>query len=297
MTWMLLGRPLIALAAAAATLCGARADARRYADMTDEQVSRAIAAAHAVEPLGARIQAVTEPFLGTPYVLGNMGEGPDGDGRDKDPRYNVKTADCTTFVEHAMAFALSRDLPAARKLLDEIRYAQGNVNYGARRHWPDAQWVPGLIDEGFLEDVTAEVAGSDAPVQRSKLHIDRAALSASAHEELKQNLKPEEVPAGDFGVPYVALDRVAAVKARLQPGMVLNVVKEPKEGLLVRISHQGLIVAKDGQLFVRNASSVGPKAVVDETLKDFTARQAQAKSWRTAGFNFLRVRNRAAPKG
>src|SRR3989442_10350789 len=106
-------------------LCGA--SPRRYADMPDAEVSAAIARAHAVEPLGQRIQIVSEPFLGTPYVLGNMGEGPDGDGRDTDPRYNVRSADCTTFVEHAMAFALGKDLPEARRLLDAIRYNKGHV--------------------------------------------------------------------------------------------------------------------------------------------------------------------------
>src|SRR5437773_12522361 len=113
----------------------------RYADMSDEQVSQAIAQAYPVKPLGARIQSVSEPFLGTPYVLGNMGEGEGGDGRDTGPRYNVKSADCTTFVEHALAFALAKDLPEARSLHDAIRYAHGNVSYGKRRHFTDAQWI------------------------------------------------------------------------------------------------------------------------------------------------------------
>src|SRR5205085_11645981 len=81
-TDMVLGRPLLAVAALALGLCGARPDAARYADMTDEQVSAAIGRAHRIEPLGARVQAVTDPFVGTPYVLGNMGDGPDGAGRD-----------------------------------------------------------------------------------------------------------------------------------------------------------------------------------------------------------------------
>jgi hypothetical protein len=290
---MPLGRSLSALSVLALSLCGAQREPHRYADMSDAEVSQVIAQSHAVEPLGSRVQAVSEPFLGTPYVLGNMGEGPDGDGRDTDPRYNVKSADCTTLVEHAMAFALAHDLPEAKKLLDEIRYAKGHVDYGTRRHWPEAQWVPGLIAEGFLEDATAAVAGQDAPVDTAQVHIDPAALAGSAHEELKSKLKASEIPSGDFTVRYVPLDRVAspAIQSRLEAGMVVNVVKVPKPGLLVRISHQGLIAVKQGHVYVRNASSVGKKAVVDERLEDFVARQGQ-QSWRTAGFNFLRVKGR-----
>jgi hypothetical protein len=276
-----------------AGLCGARSEARSsgaYAQMTEAQVSAAIARDHAVEPLGARIQAVSEPFLGTPYVLGNMGEGPEGDGRDTDPRYNVLSADCTTFVEHAMAFALARDLPEAKVLLDRIRYLHGQVGYGQRRHWPEAQWVHGLEEEGFLEDATAQVAGADARVEQASVSIDPKLLRESAHEELKRKLRPDEVPSGTFTVPYVPLDRVLAVQQRLQPGMVLNVVKAPRADLLVRISHQGLVVQKGGVFYVRNASSIGKKAVVDEPLSEFVSRQRRTLSWPTVGFNFLRVR-------
>jgi len=293
-----------------AGLCGAgqpQADAanhagagRRYADMTDAEVSARISRAHSVAPFGQRLQAVSDPFLGTPYVLGNMGEGPDGDGRDKDPRYNVKSADCTTFVEHTLAFALAADLAEARSLLDRIRYDHGRVGYGTRRHWPEAQWVPGLIAEGFLEDATAQIAGNDVPIERESIHLDRPALLVSAHEELKEKLKPAEVPSGNFAVPYIPIGSVLRVASRLEPGLVINIVKAEKRGLLTRISHQGLIAVKAGQVYVRNASSVGKKAVVDETLEEFVARQAAAKSWPTVGFNFLRARERvladAAPR-
>ncbi len=275
-----------------AGICNARPTGGAYARMSDDQVSAAISRAHAVQPLGARVQAVSEPFLGTPYVLGNMGEGPDGDGRDKDPRYNVKSADCTTFVEHALAFALASDLAQAKELLDEIRYDHGQVGYGKRRHWPEAQWVRGLEAEGFLEDATAQVAGP-AGVQTESVTIDPKALAASAHAELKEKLRPEEVPVGTFSVPYVPLAQMAAAGGALEAGMVINVVKADKPGLLTRISHQGLIVKKDGQVLVRNATSVGKMAVVDEPLAGFVERQGRAKSWPTVGFNFQRLRPRA----
>jgi hypothetical protein len=285
---------LAALALLAGGLCGARPAGGGYAQMSDAEVSATIARAHAIEPLGARLQAVTEPFLGTPYLLGNMGEGESSDGRDPDPRYNVKQADCTTFVEHAISFALARDLPEARLLLDRIRYENGIVDYGKRRHWPEAQWVRGLIAEGFLEEATFAVAGPGVKVEEAVVQIDATLLHGSAHAELKEKLRPDEVPVGTFAVPFVPIGSAAALEPRLEGGLVMNVVKAPKAGLLTRISHQTLLVRKGGLLLVRNASSVGEKAVVDEPFAEFVERQARARSWPTVGFNFLRVR--APPK-
>jgi hypothetical protein len=270
-------------------LCGARGTGG-YAQMSDAEVSAAIASAHRIAKLGERLQSVSEPFLGTPYVLGNMGEGPDGDGRDKDPRYNVKSADCTTFVEHTIAFALAKDLPEAKKLLDEIRYTKGQVGYGTRRHWPEAQWVRGLVGEGWLEEATAQIAGTDAPVEEAAVTIDPQLFAKSAHKATMP-LRPEEVPSGTFRVPYIPLRSVPAVVSRLEPGLVMNVVKAPKEGLLVRISHQTMLVRSGERWMVRNASSVGKKAVVDEELSEFLARQEKAR-WPTVGFEFLRVKAR-----
>ena len=235
------------------------APAKRYLDMTDDELNQAIVSAHQVKDLGQRIQSVTDPFVGTPYVLGNMGEGPDGDGRDVDPRFNVKTTDCTTFVEHAMAFALASDLPQARKTLDAIRYSHGVVNYGTRRHWPEAQWVKGLAEEGWLEDATARIAGKDVTPEMATVDIDNKTFLASAHAK-SMPLKPEEVPKGSFSVPFIPMAAIPKVAARLEAGMVINIVKAPKEGVLVRISHQGLVVKRGGKVFIRNASSVGSKS-------------------------------------
>jgi hypothetical protein len=260
---------------------------KRYADMTDEEISAQIRDARKVKDLGERIQLVTDPFLGTPYVLGNMGEGPDGDGRDKDPRFNVTSTDCTTFVEHAMAFALSTDVAAARKRLDQIRYTKGAVNYGTRRHWPEAQWVPGLIEEGYLKDATADVAGPKGHVQTASVTLNAQAFKDSAHAASMQ-LTPAEIPDGTFSIRYLPIDEAAASEARMEAGQVINIVKAEKAGLLVRISHQGLVVRKGGKVFIRNATSVGPKAVVDEPLTAFISRQKTAK-WATVGFQFLRA--------
>lgn len=261
-------------------------DHRTYAQMSDTEISAVLKDAQRVKDLGERVQRVSDPFVGTPYLLGNLGEGPDGDGRDQDPRFNVATVDCTTLVEHSLALALTADVAGARVMLDRIRYVHGEVNYGKRRHWPEAQWVPGLVEEGYLQDATQEVAGPGGRVETASVTLGPAAFRVSSHTDMP--LRPEEIPQGVFGVPYVPLEDALKAQNRMQAGMVINVVKAEKTGLLVRISHQGLVVKKNGQVLVRNATSAGPKAVVDEPFNTFVMRQKAAKSWRTVGFHFLR---------
>src|SRR4051794_15807463 len=72
-------------------------------------------------PLAARIEAVSERFLGTPYKLGPLGEGPDGEF-DRDPLARYDQFDCTTLVETTLALALESDLTAAERTLQKIRY-------------------------------------------------------------------------------------------------------------------------------------------------------------------------------
>lgn len=261
---------------------------KTFGQMTEEEITAFLKDSQRISNLGERMQAVSTRFLGTPYVLGNMGEGPDGDGRDTDPRFNVTSTDCTTFVEHVLAFATSDSVAQARTRLDAIRYMHGQVGYGTRRHWPEAQWVPGLVAEGFAQDATAEVAGPSIMLGRAEVELGVEQFMKSAHAQ-SMPLKPEEVPVGRFSVPFVPLNRVMETAPRMEPGMIINVVKEPRAGLLVRISHQGLVVRKGTQVVIRHASSVGAKAVVDEPLQDFVKRQKNSRSWPTVGFHFMRA--------
>ncbi len=59
--------------------------------------------------LPQRVEAISELFLGVPYKLGALGEGPGGEF-DRDPLIRFDAFDCTTFVETVMALALNSDL-------------------------------------------------------------------------------------------------------------------------------------------------------------------------------------------
>ena len=56
------------------------------------------------KPLGERIKAHSESWMGRPYTDGPLGE---AGGPDQDPMLRFDTFDCLTFVEEVLALSLA----------------------------------------------------------------------------------------------------------------------------------------------------------------------------------------------
>ncbi len=148
-----------------------------FAAPSDAIVS-ALVEAPAGDDVGARLEAVTRPFLDAPYVLSPLGEGP-GAVVDADPRLRFDAFDCTTFVETALALALSSSMSQAQSTLDEIRYRGAQARFENRRHFPEAEWIPELRAAGLIEDITRAVGGDDVVVETKQLSPTAPSLSTS----------------------------------------------------------------------------------------------------------------------
>ena len=61
--------------------------------------------------------------------------------------------------EQSMALARSSSLHQALVWLRWIRYLNGRMEYGFRKHFVMAQWLPDNQRLGFLRDITEEIAG------------------------------------------------------------------------------------------------------------------------------------------
>ena len=67
-------------------------------------------------------------------------------------------------------------------------------------------------------------------------------------------------------------------------------VREDGPSHITRVSHLGLVVQRGGKTYLRHATSVPPKAVVDEELAHFLVRQAKG-SWKVVGVSLWEVRD------
>ena len=76
----------------------------------------------------------------------------------------------------------------------------------------------------------------------------------------------------------------------LPEGLVLNVVREPREGSVSLVTHTGLVVVKNGTRYLRHAAR-SHGAVKDELLDTFLRRHAAMRKRRVLGVNLLAVRD------
>lgn len=263
-----------------------------------------------------RIAGFSEALLGIRYIDEALGEGLE-DIYDQDPQYRFDGLDCTTYLETVMALSLSRDLDEFRATLQKIRYRNGVVAFRSRNHMPDADWMRNNIAAGFIEDITAEVAGdlgtrdATAEIDRRgwfrKLKRDRIRRSDATPEQvdrLHASLKREmeSVEPEVVTIPYIAIDALVGESAdsarawkrlKAAKGAMVNIVRPNWDlveggGTHLNISHQGLIIAKPDGLYLRHASSSAGKTL-DQPLKEYLRKYAGHQQIK--GINILRLRN------
>lgn len=286
----------MALTLAVACLVGCAAAARGpFQPPTEVQMQRELTRIHErASSLSRRVEAVSERFIGTPYQLGPLGEGPDG-RFDRLPTVRFDAFDCTTFVETVMALSLESDLGAAEATLQRIRYKDGQVDYVHRNHFTELDWIPHNVWAGFLRDITTDVAGADA-VEVSKeiskrewyLHKTTASFEGNFSDDEKRRLLPQWQALGaqfpDERATLTILPMAALHKhLNLIPsGTIANLVRADQPGKETMVSHQVLLIRKKDGWYVRHAAY--GKAVEDDPIDAYFARYS-GSSWPLLGLN------------
>lgn len=246
--------------------------------------ARVAAPAKQKKPLPQRIVDVTDPFVGAPYVLSALGEGP-GAAPDPDPLLRYDAFDCTTFVETAMSLALADDLPQAKRLLEVIRYRDGKVDYLARRHFPEAEWIPELIRLGFLEDITRKVAGDECTVEKKRIDV---AVWKKNKSDKTPPLPDERIPSGEFALDVWPIKLAHAGMDKIPTGTIMNIVRVDYSTVPVRVSHQAIVIEKKGKRYVRHAADRMFHSVVDEPIDHFFDRMEKYGKWPVTGVHLMK---------
>lgn len=280
------------------------AEPKRFFEMSRPEIAGVLRDLHDANPeLPDRISAVSERFLGTPYKLGPLGEGSGADF-DRDPLFSFKEADCTTFIEHVMALSLKRRLPDAMDALTAIRYQGGRVGYLTRNHFPETDWIPNNKAAGFLEDITREIAGdktgeavkviSKRRWYESKTIDDLAGFSGLAPKEKEGRLKRLRAAGAQLkdetaALAYLPMDQLPGALGRIPSGTIANLVREDAADKPVLVSHQVLLIRKDGATFVRHAAA--GSQVEDAPALEYFYKYFNSK-WRLVGLNLNRIRSK-----
>lgn len=108
------------------------------------------------------LKAIAEKLLGRPYKNGPLGEGQEA-AIDPDPLYRLDTFDCTTFLETVLANAychwrVEKEISTClAEQMKKIRYRDKKIDFSARNHIPELDWLPNNGRAGYLQEITQKI--------------------------------------------------------------------------------------------------------------------------------------------
>ena len=134
---------------------------------------------------------------------------------DPQPIYCLGKSDCLVFSEHTYAMALSHDWPGFMRLLQRIRYRDGQLGVVTRNHYTEADW--NISNRWLVEDITKQLAGDTAvkfheEIDRSKFFKNRYKLDV-------------KVPVEQHDDIYLPYEEIGRAKSQLQDGDFVNIVR------------------------------------------------------------------------
>ncbi len=241
----------------------AAAPLRPFHAMGDAELAATLRRIHARNPsFGAKVAAISGRFLTTPYKFNPLGEGPGG-AIDRDPTFSVQRVDCLTFIEEVLALAHAPDLevhaeapPAAHPLRgrqDRLRDAPPLRREPVAAGCPEARRGP-----------------RDHPGHRRRRggRRDQAPAARDVHPRLGQVEGPARpaAPARRLHLAGAPHRRSPAAVEEVPAGAIVTVVRVDRPNVPTRITHQGIVVVKQGKRYLRHASGPPFKRVIDFSL-------------------------------
>lgn len=244
-----------------------------------------------------RLIADSNIFIGKPYHLGALGEGPNA-VFDKDSLYRTDQFDCMTFVSTVLALVESDDLRDFKKTLLNIRYANGKPSYFTRNHFTSVDWNRNNESKGYITNLTTQLFPKDFKIANAiinkpnwYLHLTANNLKQFKHLSKSQTQKlllklhafGEKSSILISHMPYLPLvalyaknkKPIQSMFAKIPNGTIIEIVRpnwniRKLVGTNLNISHLGFAVRIDGVLYFREASSLEDK-IIDIPLEKYLA--------------------------
>ncbi len=222
------------------------------------------------------------PYLGSPYKSSPLGEGASGKF-DQDPLFREDAFDCTTFVETVLAKVRAEYKGKDwKEELNRLRYRKGEIGYVHRRHFPYAQWILDFQSEGILKEYSFQIGSENVRLAVKDL---TPGLWKKRKKKILKNLPEKFVPFGKISIPYLPIRWAYEHREEFPEASILNLVRIDRENIPVQISHQALILRKEGRLIVRHAQQRFVHKVFDESLENYLRRVQNHREWPVLGVN------------
>jgi len=234
------------------------------------------------QPLGDRVKAHSDPWLGAPYTDGPLGE---AGGPDPDPVFRYDTFDCLTFVEEVLALSLAADPVGVQAIRMGLRYRGGQpADYENRRHFMLAEWIPGTVEEGWMWDLTAQLPGA---VEYSRTVRNETWRNWSRRSLF--DLEDDRLPVGEQRFWYLPLDAAAAAVNRIPPGTVVFTLRQPMDHIPISVTHVGITIPGE-EVTMRHATKMGEGSLRDDSLAWYIEHLRSYSNWPVVGLIVLAPR-------
>lgn len=216
-----------------------------------------------IESANALMVFYANKLLGTPYVAHTL------EGDTEQLTINIDELDCTTFVE--TLYALTRTTLSQRATwrdyannLESIRYRNGVMSdYSSRLHYI-SDWIVNNSARGNVKDITPNFKNCKYMIKT----IDFMSKHRDAYQSLKDSIQFEkirnfEIAFRSHRFPYLKKETLNSkeIKQTFKSGDIIGMVTKI-EGL--DISHLGIVIKENDQLYFINASMSGKKVQLEK---------------------------------
>lgn len=214
-----------------------------------------------------RVAFFGRQFIGTPYGAHTL------EGEQEILTVNLDSLDCTTFVETALALAITaqerrwswRDFIYN---LRRIRYRQGSVDgYASRLHYI-CDWALDNTARGNFSEVTNRFPKVNYAVKTISFMSENAdKYPALADSATLANIKNVEIGYRNHRYPFIKTIDTSEknTKAEFRQGDIVAFTSTLKN---LDVTHMGIIVVRDGAPYVMHASLSAGKVLISETPLD-----------------------------
>ena len=203
--------------------------------------------------INSRVKHLGLKNIGQPYELYLLGEFPFSI-YDTQPLYCLEKSDCVVFVEHTYAMALAHDWNSFFKILQRIRYKNGNISLVNRNHYANMDWNPN--NSWLVTDITDSLGGLSIDTNKT--------IYNKKHFFTQWNLNTN-IPVDSIVWSYIPAEKIDSIKSLLQTGDLVQIVRGTEKENGKWVGHFGLIILdKNGN--VNLLHSTPPKVKIQSLM-------------------------------
>ena len=233
-------------------------------------------------PIGDLVLKIGLDFLNTPYVAKTLDK-----SKEEKLVINLHQLDCTTFAENCLALARTvksnkSGIETFCSELESIRYRGGKMDgYASRLHY-FSEWILDNEVRHHVQSMAAQMGGKLLPINLNYMSThpqEYPQLINDAATTAQIKAIEEKVSAHQFF--YIPSVQFENIESQVKEGDIVTLTTSIPG---IDVSHVGILLKKDGRIYMLHASSSIQKVVI--STEPFS--QYLTKSKKTTGVMIAR---------